>query len=140
MSAKLMKGGPLAEKILRSVKREVSRLKKETGRTPSLANIRVGENYASALYEKAQKRRCESLGILFRSYALPPTVTQRQATDLISRLNQDRAVTGILLEVPLPKQLDPRQTLYALDPKKDVEGIHPQNLGEAIYRERRFGS
>jgi len=59
---------------------------------------------------------------------------------LIHRLNRDRTVTGILLEVPLPRQLDPRQTLYALDPKKDVEGIHPHNLGEAIYREMHFGS
>ena len=140
MSAKLLKGGPLAEKILRSVKQEVSRLTKKTGRTPCLANIRVGENYASARYEEAQRKRAESLGIQYRSYSLPPKAAQPQVIDLIQRLNRDRSVTGILLEVPLPRQLDPRQTLYALDPAKDVEGIHPKNLGEAIYREKRFGS
>lgn len=140
MSAKLLKGGPLADKRLRQVKQEVARLKKKSGRIPCLANVRVGDNYASAMYEKAQEKRCNALGIAFRPYTLPRNATPKETIDLLHRLNQDREVTGILLEVPLPKQLDPKQTLYALDPKKDVEGIHPQNLGEAIYREMRFGS
>ena len=140
MFAKLLLGGPLAEKILRQVKREVIRLKKKRGRVPCLANIRIGDDYASARYEGAQRRRAESLGIQYRSYSLPSKATQKQVVDLIHRLNRDRAVTGILLEVPLPRHLDPRTTLYALHPDKDVEGIHPKNLGEAIYRERRFGA
>ena len=140
MPARLLLGGPLAEKILRSVRKEVTDLKKKTGRVPCLANIRIGNHYASARYEEAQRRRAESLGIQYRSYSLPLKATQPQVIALIRRLNRDRNVTGILLEVPLPKHLDPRTTLYAMNPDKDVEGIHPKNLGEAIYRERRFGS
>ena len=140
MPAKLLEGGALAEKILSSVRKEVARLKTETGKLPCLANIRVGDNYASARYEAAQRRRCESLGIRYQSHVLASTARQKEVSDLLERLNRDAEVTGILLEVPLPEHLDPRQTLYALDPEKDVEGIHPKNLGEAIFREKRFGA
>lgn len=140
MSATLLKGGPLALRILGSLRGEVARLRKKYGKVPSLANIRIGENYSVSLYEKAQKKRAEDIGVEYRGYHLGEGATQDQMERLIQRLNRDRSITGILVQVPLPKQLDPKRTIYAIDPKKDVEGIHPENLGEGILGKEEYGS
>ena len=136
----LLKGRVLADRLFASLKVEVAKLRKKTGKVPSLANIRIGENYSVSLYEKAQKRHAENIGIIYRGYHLGPHATQGQVERLIQRLNRDKSVTGIIVQVPLPKQLNPRQTIYAIDPRKDIEGIHPENLGKAILGKEEYGS
>lgn len=140
MKRVLLKGGPLADRIFASLKAEVSRLRKRSGKIPCLANIRIGQNYSVTLYEKAQKRRAADIGVAYRGYHLSTDATQGEIERLIQRLNKDPSITGILLQVPLPKQLDPKRTVYAMDPRKDIEGIHPENLGEAILGKRDYGS
>lgn len=136
----LLKGGDLADRIFASLKVEVSKLRKKFGKSPTLANIRIGESYSVALYEKAQKRRASDLGIEYRGYHLGVNTTQEGIERLIRRLNQEKGVNGILIQVPLPKQLDPKQTIYTMDPRKDIEGIHPVNLGRAILGKEEYGS
>ena len=140
MRPTLLKGGPLAERIFTSLKQEVARMRKKSGKSPCLANIRIGENFSVSLYEKAQKKRAEDIGVLYRGYHLGLDATQGQVERLIQKLNRDKTITGILLQVPLPKQLDPKQTVSAIDPRKDIEGIHPQNLGIAILGKEEYGS
>ncbi len=136
----LLKGGKIADRIFESLREEVAVLRRKTGKVPTLANIRIGENYSVALYEKAQKRRAEAIGIGYRGYHLGAGTTQTGIERLIHRLNRESAVNGIVLQVPLPKQLDPRKTIYAIDPRKDIEGIHPVNLGKAILGREEYGS
>lgn len=136
----LLKGSHLAEKIFSSLKKEVVELRKRSGRTPCLANVRMGENFSVSLYEKAQKRRADDIGIVYQGYYLGADARQEEVERLIQRLNRDKTVTGIILQVPLPKQLDPKRTVYAIDPRKDIEGIHPENLGKAILGKEEYGS
>jgi len=140
MSAILLKGGPLADRIFGSLTVDIAKLRRSCGKVPCLANIRIGENYSVSLYEKAQKKRAEDIGVEYRGYHLGQNATQDQMERLIQRINRDRSVTGIIVQVPLPKQLDPKRTIYAIDPNKDVEGIHPENLGEAILGKEEYGS
>jgi len=140
MTPVLLKGGVLAERLFASLKTEVMQLRKISGKVPCLANIRIGQNFSVALYEKAQKKRAEDIGISYRGYHLGDNATQEQVERLIHRLNQDKTVSGIILQVPLPKQLDPKRTVYAIHPQKDVEGIHPENLGKAILGKEEYGS
>ncbi len=140
MSSVLLKGKVLADRLFGSLRLEVGRLRQVSGKVPTLANIRIGENFSVALYEKAQKKRAEDIGIGYRGYHLGPHATQDQVGRLIRKLNQDKTITGIIVQVPLPKHLDPKKTIYAIDPRKDVEGIHPENLGEAILGKEEYGS
>ena len=140
MKTVLLKGNLLADRIFVSLKSEVARLRKSSGKVPSLANIRIGENFSVSLYEKAQKKRADTIGIGYRGYHLGANATQDQVGRLIHKLNQDKTITGIIVQVPLPNHLDPKKTIYAIDPKKDVEGIHPENLGEAILGREEYGS
>lgn len=140
MKPVLLKGTVLADKIFASLKLEVARLRRSSGKIPCLANIRIGENFSVSLYEKAQKRRAEDIGIGYRGYHLGSHATQDQVERLIRKLNHDPTITGIIVQVPLPKPLDPKRTIYAIHPRKDIEGIHPENLGEAILGKEEYGS
>jgi len=136
----LLKGTKLAERLFESLRLEVAQLRKKHGKIPTLANIRIGENYSVALYEKAQKKRAERLGIGYRGYHLSGHTTQAGIERLIQKLNRDSSISGIILQVPLPRQLDAKQTVYAMDPQKDIEGIHPENLAKAILGREEYGS
>lgn len=138
--SKLLKGDVLSRRLFSALKAEVAALRQKSGHIPCLANIRIGDNFSVSLYEKAQKRRAEEIGIDYRGYLLRSRTTQEEVERLIRRLNQDPAVTGILIQVPLPRTLDPKRTIYAIRPDKDVEGIHPENLGRAILGKEEYGS
>ncbi|MFH1857869.1 MAG: bifunctional 5,10-methylenetetrahydrofolate dehydrogenase/5,10-methenyltetrahydrofolate cyclohydrolase [Candidatus Omnitrophota bacterium] len=140
MKPVLLKGSVLADRIFSSLKLEVEALRKKTGRAPCLTSVRIGANFSAELYEKAQKKRADAIGVEYRGYHLGPHATQEGVERLIRRLNQDKTVNGILIQAPLPKQLDPKRTIYAIEPEKDVEGIHPENLGKAILGKEDYGS
>ena len=126
--AQLIDGKAIAAQIKEELKEQVAALK-EQGREVSLAVIQVGEDKASSVYVNNKKKVCEYIGIRSLSNHLPEEVSEEELLKLINTLNQDDAVNGILVQLPLPKHIDEDRVIKAIDPKKDVDGFHPQSVG-----------
>lgn len=126
--AQLIDGKAIAAQIKEELKEQVAALK-EQGREVSLAVIQVGEDKASSVYVNNKKKACEYIGIRSLSYHLPEEVSEEELLKLINTLNQDDAVNGILVQLPVPKHIDEDRVIKAIDPKKDVDGFHPQSVG-----------
>ena len=109
--------------------KEKAAKKKETGVNITLAVIQVGEDPASSVYVRNKKKGCEYIGIGSESYELPEQTTQEDLLKLIDELNQKEEINGILVQLPLPSHIDEDTVIKALDPKKDVDGCHPQSVG-----------
>lgn len=129
MSAKLLEGKPLAESIKEEIRQEI----KSCGLKPVLASIQVGENAGAESYARAQKKTAESLGIEYRFSKLPPETTQDSLVEFIRKLNQDQDISGIIIQMPLPQNIDYKKISQYIAPDKDVEGMHPQNIGKIIF-------
>lgn len=131
----ILNGKELSDKIKLELKEKVEILKKENI-IPKLAVILVGDNSASLTYIKNKKNACEFVGIDFENYVLDSTISEEELHQLINKLNSDKSVTGILIQAPLPNNLDINKAVLLLDPLKDVDGFHPMNIGLlAIDRE-----
>jgi len=102
------------------------------GRIPGLTVVRVGDDPASAIYVRGKRKACEEVGIHSVEHHLPATTSQAELMSLVHRLNADPSVHGILVQLPLPKQLDESAVLDAIDPRKDVDGFHPYNVGALV--------
>ncbi len=126
--AQLIDGKAIAAQIKEELKEQVTALK-EQGREVSLAVIQVGEDKASSVYVNNKKKACEYIGIRSLSYHLPEEVSEEELLKLINTLNQDDAVNGILVQLPVPKHIDEDRVIKAINPKKDVDGFHPQSVG-----------
>jgi methylenetetrahydrofolate dehydrogenase (NADP+) / methenyltetrahydrofolate cyclohydrolase len=124
MAARLMDGKALAERIRAQVAEEV----KELGQL-ALTTILVGEDPASELYIQRKHDAAKEVGLVARDYRLAEDTSERELLDLIAELNADDAVDGILVQLPLPAQIDEQRALDAVDPAKDVDGFHPVNAG-----------
>ena len=118
-------GAALAAKIKMQIREEAAALP----RPPMLAVVRAGEDPASQIYVRGKERDCAECGVHTRTHRLPAEVSQGDLLALVEQLNQDEAVDGILVQLPLPEGLDPRPVLHALAPEKDVDGFHPLNAG-----------
>jgi len=129
MVAKLINGTEIAAKQRALLLPEISRFVESMGRPPGIAVIRVGEDSASKTYVASKKRTAQALGLHSWEHALPEQTTQAQLLGLIARLNEEEAVDGILVQLPLPRHLDAQQVLRAVLPEKDVDGFHPVNAG-----------
>jgi len=127
--AKLLEGKPLAEKIKEEIKQEVSSLKKN----PVLASIQVGDNAGAESYAKSQKKTAESLGIDYQFHKLETTTAESVLIEFIQKLNADKSVCGIIIQMPLPSQIDYRKISQFISPDKDVEGMHPANIGKIVF-------
>ena len=127
--AKHLNGARVADEIKQEVAAEVRRLWETYGVKPCLAAVRVGDDPASEVYVRNKIRACEEVGILSEHHALPATTTGAELLELIDSLNERSDVDGILVQVPLPKGIDEAAILEAIDPTKDVDGFHPQNVG-----------
>jgi len=138
MSAALLEGKTIAAKIKEDLAKEVGRFKSKYNAVPTLANIQVGENSASAVYLKSQMRVAEKLGIEFQLHNLKEDSTQEDLIKYIDKLNDDQKVNGILVQMPLPKQMNPKDIPRHISPLKDVEGMHPENLGEVLSGKARI--
>jgi methylenetetrahydrofolate dehydrogenase (NADP+)/methenyltetrahydrofolate cyclohydrolase len=132
MSAELIDGNVLAEEINREVSAEASRLA-AAGRKVRLVAVQVGENPASKIYTNMQAKSCEAVGIEYTLLTLADATTQADLLAKVAELNADRSVTGIILQMPLPKQIDARKVQVAIAPEKDVEGMHPVNMGRLFF-------
>lgn len=131
MTAKIIDGKKIAAEIRASVKRETVLLK-EKGITPGLAVVLVGDDPASKVYVGQKEKGCLEAGFASFLHKLPGTATQKELLALIDQLNGDGAVHGILVQLPLPPQIDPDTILAAIKPEKDVDGFHPVNMGRLV--------
>jgi len=124
----IIDGKAIAAKVRAEVAQAVKELSSR-GLAPGLAVVRVGEDPASAVYVRGKRKDCEEVGIRSWEHHLPATTTQPELMALVARLNADPAVHGILVQLPLPKGIDERVVLDAIDPAKDADGFHPFNVG-----------
>jgi methylenetetrahydrofolate dehydrogenase (NADP+)/methenyltetrahydrofolate cyclohydrolase len=135
MAAKLISGNEIAQQIREELKQEVAQLKEKHHVVPGLVTILVGENPASVSYVTAKQKTSKELGFHSIQDNQPATITEEQLLQLIVRYNQDPKVHGILVQLPLPKHINETKILYAIDPRKDVDGFHPVNVGKLMIGE-----
>ena len=128
MSAKIISGKDIARTIRDELNGQVAELAKE-GLVPGLATVLAGDDAASRLYVGMKNRAAAEAGIHSRQATLPGSATEAELLDLIAELNSDPAIHGILVQLPLPRQIDESKILLAIDPDKDVDGFHPVNVG-----------
>jgi len=133
MAAKIIDGKSLAERFKEDIKKEVEQLKKRHKVIPLLTAIQVGENPASAVYVKSQRKNCEEVGIDYQLHELPETTSEEELLKFVEKLNRDDEVTGIILQMPLPLHINGRRVQMAITPMKDVEGMNPSNMGMLVY-------
>ena len=129
--AKLLMGKEVSARIKEELKTEVENLKKE-GINPGLAVIIVGEDPASQVYVRNKERACEECGIYSEKYALPAETTQEELLKLIDELNNKSSISGILVQLPVPKHIDEKTIINAIAPNKDVDAFHPVNVGKIM--------
>jgi len=134
MGEKDIDGRQLAREILAQVAEDVARLK-ASGWYPKLVSISIGDNPAAEFYVRNQRRKCEQVGIAFEERRYDESITQEELDATIWALNVDPRVTGIILQRPMPHGLSVKQAQAAVDPLKDVEGMHPASIGNIVYRE-----
>ena len=127
----LIDGKHLAARVRERVAHEVSELEAK-GLAAALAVVLVGDDQASATYVRSKLKDCEQCGIASQDYKLPASTSQAELVDLVNTLNADPAVTGILVQMPLPDHLDAEQVIAAISPEKDVDGFHPESLGRLV--------
>ena len=135
MTAQLIDGKAIAQKIRLSVKTKVDARIANGKRAPGLAVILVGSDPASQVYVGNKKRACEEVGFVSRSYDLPKTTTEAELLALVEELNSDDAVDGILVQLPLPEGLNSNLIIEHINPQKDVDGFHPSNVGKLALRQ-----
>jgi methylenetetrahydrofolate dehydrogenase (NADP+) / methenyltetrahydrofolate cyclohydrolase len=131
MTARILDGTKIRDQIFAELATEITRLSGD-GIRPGLAAVLVGENPASQLYVKSKIAACEQLGLASWLNTPPASVTTDQMLRLVHQLNADDAIDGILIQLPLPSQVDTKRILEAVDPSKDVDGFHPVNLGRLV--------
>jgi len=135
MTAQLIKGAEVAAQIREELRKEIAELKAKHNLVPGLVTVLVGADPASQVYVGAKEKTCQELGIYSERYDLPEKTTQKELITLIDKLNKDPKIHGILVQLPLPKHLNEGEVLYAIDPKKDVDGFHPVNVGKLMIGE-----
>lgn len=137
--AVIIDGKELAKKIRANLKIECEELNKK-GIKSKLAVIMVGEDPASKVYVRNKSRACEDVGIEYEEYLLESNITQKELIDLIKKLNQDSTVNGILLQSPIPSNLDINEAFRTITPEKDVDGFNPVNVGKLVLNQDTFVS
>ncbi|NTW36986.1 MAG: bifunctional 5,10-methylene-tetrahydrofolate dehydrogenase/5,10-methylene-tetrahydrofolate cyclohydrolase [Syntrophobacteraceae bacterium] len=135
MTAKLISGTDIARQIREELKEATGRMKDKYGIMPGLVTILVGQNPASMSYVTAKQKTSKELGFYSIQDDQPETMTEAELLALIDRYNRDVKIHGILVQLPLPKQINETKVLYAIDPKKDVDGFHPVNVGKMMIGE-----
>ena len=136
--ANIINGKEISAAIRAEIKEATERLVAESGVRPGLAVIIVGEDPASQVYVRNKKRACDEVGFYSESYELPESTTQDELNALVDRLNKDENIHGILCQLPLPKHLDENEVIMRIDPKKDVDAFHPENVGKIMIGDYSF--
>jgi len=126
---KLLEGKPIAETIKEEIKQKVQALKTK----PSLASIMLGENAGAEAYAKSQSKNAQGLGIEYQFHKLNQDTSEKQLIEFIQKLNADKSVNGIIVQMPLPAQIDYKKISQFIHPDKDIEGMHPENIGKILF-------
>lgn len=134
MTAQIINGKAIADNLLTQIRQEVDVYTAAGKRPPGLAVILVGDNPASTIYVRNKRRACDSTGIHSIAHDLPASTTQDALLKLIDQLNADASIDGILVQLPLPGQIEDRAIIERIDPSKDVDGFHPYNIGRLVQR------
>ena len=135
MPAQIIKGAEVAAQIREKLQQEITELKAKHNLVPGLATVLVGEDPASQVYVGAKEKTCLALGIYSERHDLPADTSEEDLLKLIDKLNKDPKIHGILVQLPLPKHINEITVLYAINPKKDVDGFHPVSLGKLMIGE-----
>lgn len=133
----IIDGKQISSDIKEELKTKVSELKKK-GIEVGLAVVRVGEDPASKVYVRNKEKACEYVGIKTKTIVMPEESTEEELLKLVDELNHDDGIHGILVQLPLPRHIDESKILLAIDPKKDVDGFHPVNVGKMVIGEDTF--
>src|ERR1700759_1333719 len=129
MTAQIIDGKRIASELRARVAGEVARLKRESSLTPGLAVVLVGHDPASQVYVRSKHKQSQEAGMASFEHVLPENAAEADLLALIARLNRDPLVHGILVQLPLPKTINTETVINAIDPAKDVDGLHPSNAG-----------
>ena len=130
MTAKILDGKKIADELRAKVAEEAAKISAKLGRKPGLAAVLVGEDPASQAYVKSKAKATEETGMISFEHRLPENTSEQNLLALVAKLNADDTVDGILVQLPLPKQIDTARVIEAVDPAKDVDGFHPMNAGK----------
>jgi methylenetetrahydrofolate dehydrogenase (NADP+)/methenyltetrahydrofolate cyclohydrolase len=128
----IIDGNKIAQEVRHSVRKEALDFKEKTGIVPGLAVILVGEDPASQVYVGRKAKACAEVGFLSREYKLSADTSEAKLLNIISELNADQVIHGILVQLPLPKHISTEKIIAAIDPHKDVDGFHPYNVGGLV--------
>lgn len=138
MSARIIDGKATAADVRARVAEVAADFTRRAGRQPGLATVLVGEDPASAVYVRSKGKVTGEAGMASFAHKLPDTTSEAELLDLVDQLNRDEAVDGILVQLPLPPQIDASRVIAAIDPAKDVDGLHPENEGRLLRGDPRF--
>ncbi|HEY0842266.1 bifunctional methylenetetrahydrofolate dehydrogenase/methenyltetrahydrofolate cyclohydrolase FolD [Methylotenera sp.] len=135
MTAQIINGKAIADNLLDSIKERINQRLLANKRAPGLAVILLGEDPASAIYVRNKRLACEKVGIRSVAYNLPASTSEQELLTLITQLNQDNTIDGILVQSPLPTQIKEEHIIECISPNKDVDGFHPYNIGRLAVRQ-----
>ncbi len=138
MTAQVINGNEVARQIREELKQEIADLKAKHNVVPGLVTVLVGADPASQVYVGQKEKTAKELGIYSERYDMPEKTTQAELLAMVDKLNNDPKINGILVQLPLPRHLNEEEVLYAINPKKDVDGFHPVNLGKLMIGEPDF--
>lgn len=130
MTAKIIDGKLIAEKLKQKIAEQIKQRLDKNLRAPGLAVIIVGEDPASKIYVNKKRQMCQDLGMVSKEHNLTESITENELLELINTLNNDKTIDGILVQLPLPKQIDSNKVIETIIPSKDVDGFHPYNIGK----------
>ena len=133
--AQLIDGKQIAGEIRQELAKEIASFKEKSSKVPGLAVVLVGDDPASQVYVSMKGKACNEVGIYSEEHRLPANTSQEELLNLIDDLNANERIHGILVQLPLPKGLDEKEVLHRIDPKKDVDGFHPVNVGKLVIGE-----
>lgn len=134
MTAQIIDGKKVSAEVRAEVKLRIDERLQQGKRRPGLAVILIGSNPASQVYVSHKRKACDEVGVMSRSYDLPEETTQYELVQLINELNRDPLIDGILVQLPLPAHIEPSLIIEQIDPRKDVDGFHPANIGKLTLR------
>ena len=138
MTARLISGTEIAQQVRSEISVSVTKFHKRTGKTPGLAAVLVGDDPASKIYVRNKGRACKEVGIHSETFHLSASTTETELLELIIQLNSNPTFNGILVQLPLPPTIDEKTIIQSISPEKDVDGLHPVNLGRLIEGNPRF--
>ncbi|EIJ36599.1 bifunctional methylenetetrahydrofolate dehydrogenase/methenyltetrahydrofolate cyclohydrolase FolD [Thiothrix nivea] len=134
MTAQIIDGKKVSAEVRTEVKQRIDERLAQGKRCPGLAVILIGSDPASQVYVSHKRKACDEVGIMSRSYDLPAETTQHELVQLIDELNRDPQIDGILVQLPLPDHIEASLIIEHIDPRKDVDGFHPTNIGKLALR------